>query len=147
MWMAYVDSIEVLDLKSGVRSLRQQFSHLEFDALHEANYGMGRFMSMEECNDLGDRYCGAKESCDDYIEGKISLYKLASNLQFLDLVSFLNQIRQYLPRDLYEFYCAPDTDTELREVIFDNDIDTNGDGDQTEGVLSQGVVEDKEFKL
>lgn len=139
MWMAYVESVEVFDLYSGVRSLRAQFSNLQFDAYHEAIYGMSRFMPMDECNDLGDRYRNAKDSCDDYLDGKISLYKLANNLQVQDLVSFLNQIRQYLPRDLYEFYCKPDSDTEEKED--DNDSDTEESNSQKEVVLSQDVVE------
>lgn len=44
MWIAYAGSIDVVDLKSGVASLWQ----LSFDAYHEANYGMGRFLSEGE---------------------------------------------------------------------------------------------------
>lgn len=101
--MACVRSTEVVDLKGGVKGLRQQFSHLEFGAHHVLICGVGSFGSMEVCNNLDERCCGAGEGCDEYLEGRISLYGLVSGMQLLDFIGFLNRIRQYLTRDFTNF--------------------------------------------
>lgn len=48
MLMAYVKESKIVDLKSTVENIRQQFSNLAFDTHHEAIYGIGRFYTYEE---------------------------------------------------------------------------------------------------
>lgn len=97
MWMAYVTEKEITDLKSGVENIRQEFSNLAFDAHHEAVYGMGKFLSMEECNRLGDRYMDGESICDNYLDGGITITQLVQQLKENDLHFFLSKVREYLP--------------------------------------------------
>lgn len=66
----------------------------------------------------------------------MSLYKLASVLQTLNLITFLNQISQYRSRDLYEFKCTDDSDTESgKEREKDSDTESEvGNNDNEHNV-------------
>lgn len=88
MWMAYVDEVEVVDLESGVKYLSQLFSNLRFDAEHEAVYGMGRFFTEEECNNLATKYEEGRKICQDFLMREICEDCLVSALLHLNLSGF-----------------------------------------------------------
>lgn len=52
--MAYVVEVEITNLKTVVAHLQQKFSNLVFDAHYEAIYGLGRFYTHEEGEELDD---------------------------------------------------------------------------------------------
>lgn len=66
MWMCYVQEIEITDLKSGVQNLLQNFRNLQFDAEHEAVYGMG--YQEEERNQLAEKYGKGATICEEFLE-------------------------------------------------------------------------------
>lgn len=111
MWMAYVNEIEIKDLKSGVKFLSQKFSNLSFDAHHEAVYGMGRIMSPEKCDQLGDKYDKGEDFCQKFLDGEIDIVKLCNELEDLELETFLYPLKNFLPEWISSLY-FPDSDNE-----------------------------------
>ncbi|KAF5294440.1 hypothetical protein FQA39_LY13425 [Lamprigera yunnana] len=78
MWMLYTAQhwTKAIDLKSVVERLYEKIGALEFDPDHEAIYGMEKYYTVEECEQLRDKYkIGRKK---DYIisNGDIQIYKL-----------------------------------------------------------------------
>ncbi|KAF5294587.1 hypothetical protein FQA39_LY13346 [Lamprigera yunnana] len=47
---------KVVDLKSAVKRLYEKLGALEFDADHEAIYGMEKYYTVEQCEKLRDKY-------------------------------------------------------------------------------------------
>ncbi|KAF5279241.1 hypothetical protein FQA39_LY18313 [Lamprigera yunnana] len=65
MWMLYAQEhwTKAYDLKSTVKRLYEELGALEFDADHEAIYGMERYFTVQQCEELGDKYkIGRKDS-------------------------------------------------------------------------------------
>ncbi|KAF5281636.1 hypothetical protein FQA39_LY17758 [Lamprigera yunnana] len=58
MWMLYAQErwTKAFDLKSAVERLYGELGALEFDADHEAIYGMERCYTVQQCEELGDKY-------------------------------------------------------------------------------------------
>lgn len=100
--MAYVTEIEIKDLESGIRNVQSELLNLAFDAHHEANYGMGRILSMEECTKLGERYDKGVGHCTNYLDGDLSIYELAIELKELNLLNFLMRVKKYLPQNVLD---------------------------------------------
>ncbi|KAF5285977.1 hypothetical protein FQA39_LY16488 [Lamprigera yunnana] len=67
-WMLYAEQhwTKVVDLKSAVERLYEKLGALEFDADHEAIYGMEKYYTVEKCENLRDKYkIGRKTSDSD----------------------------------------------------------------------------------
>ncbi|KAF5284098.1 hypothetical protein FQA39_LY17109 [Lamprigera yunnana] len=65
MWMLYAQEhwTKSYDLKSAVERLYEELGALEFDADHEAIYGMERYYTVQQCEELRDKYkIGRKDS-------------------------------------------------------------------------------------
>ncbi|KAF5293375.1 hypothetical protein FQA39_LY02860 [Lamprigera yunnana] len=58
MWMLYAQEhwIKAFDLKSAVERLYEKVGALEFDADHEAIYVMERYYTVQQCEELRDKY-------------------------------------------------------------------------------------------
>ncbi|KAF5273671.1 hypothetical protein FQA39_LY07361 [Lamprigera yunnana] len=71
MWMLYAEQYwtKAIDLKSAVERLFENLGALEFDADHEAIYGMERYYTTQQCEQLRDKYkIGWKDTINKYIE-------------------------------------------------------------------------------
>ncbi|KAF5283834.1 hypothetical protein FQA39_LY04654 [Lamprigera yunnana] len=90
MWMLYAEQhwTKVINLKSAVEYLYEKLGALEFDADHEAIYGMERYYTVQQCEELRDKY-------------KIGRKKRISEI---GLRHFLDTINKYIK------YCS-DSDT------------------------------------
>ncbi|KAF5280060.1 hypothetical protein FQA39_LY18166 [Lamprigera yunnana] len=65
MWMLYAQEhwTKSYDLKSAVERLYEELGALEFDADHKAIYGMERYYTVQQCEEVGDKYkIGRKDS-------------------------------------------------------------------------------------
>ncbi|KAF5276181.1 hypothetical protein FQA39_LY18596 [Lamprigera yunnana] len=80
MWMLYAEEhwTKAIDLKSAVERLYEKLGALEFDADHEAIYGMEIYYTVQQCEELRDKYkIGRKarlftrEDRDDTVYAKI----------------------------------------------------------------------------
>ncbi|KAF5292311.1 hypothetical protein FQA39_LY03345 [Lamprigera yunnana] len=58
MWMLYAEHhlIKVINLELAVKRLYEMLGALEFDADHEAVYGMEKHYTVEQCEQLRDKY-------------------------------------------------------------------------------------------
>ncbi|KAF5287222.1 hypothetical protein FQA39_LY15999 [Lamprigera yunnana] len=58
MWMLYAQEhwTRAFDLKSAVERLYEKLGDVEFDADHEAIYGMERYYTVQQCEELRDKY-------------------------------------------------------------------------------------------
>ncbi|KAF5284790.1 hypothetical protein FQA39_LY04515 [Lamprigera yunnana] len=58
MWMLYAEQhwTKAIDLKSAVKRLYEKLGALEFDGDHEAIYGMERYYTVQQCEQLRDKY-------------------------------------------------------------------------------------------
>lgn len=100
MWMCYVKEIEIRDFKTGVENLLQQFLNLKFDAEHEAIYGMGKFFSEEECNQIADKYGDGVDVCEAYLEDQICEDCLVDRLIDVKLGNFLWRLKDFMSPEL-----------------------------------------------
>lgn len=131
MWMAYIEEIPIVDLNSAIQYLHQTFSNLSFDAYHESNYGMGRFYTMEECIQLGEKYDKGEEACSKCLSNEIGLIEFGNQLQNAGLGNYLYHIKEHLPEGVRQRFC-PDGDDEDDDDDDDKDNeDRNADEEQT----------------
>ncbi|KAF5294530.1 hypothetical protein FQA39_LY13384 [Lamprigera yunnana] len=58
MWILYAQEhwTKSYDLKSAVERLYEELGALEFDADHEAIYGIKRYYTVQQCEELRDKY-------------------------------------------------------------------------------------------
>ncbi|KAF5282123.1 hypothetical protein FQA39_LY17679 [Lamprigera yunnana] len=66
MWMLYAQEhwTKAFDLKSAVERLYKELGALEFDADREAIYGMERYYTVQQCEELRDKYKIGRKTCD-----------------------------------------------------------------------------------
>ncbi|KAF5278642.1 hypothetical protein FQA39_LY00684 [Lamprigera yunnana] len=85
MWMLYAeqDWTKAIDLISAVEHLYDKLGALEFDADHEAIYDMKKYYTVEQCEQLQDKY-------------KIGKKCLKDRLSKIGLQHFLDTINKYI---------------------------------------------------
>ncbi|KAF5285663.1 hypothetical protein FQA39_LY16527 [Lamprigera yunnana] len=59
-----------LNLMSAVERLYEELGALEFDADHEAIYGMERYYTVQQCEELRDKYKIGRKVCRKFLQGK-----------------------------------------------------------------------------
>ncbi|KAF5276560.1 hypothetical protein FQA39_LY18581 [Lamprigera yunnana] len=72
MWMLFAEQYwtKAIDLKSAVERLYEKLGALEFDADHEAIYGMERCYTVQQCEELRDKYAFGRRVCRKFLKGK-----------------------------------------------------------------------------
>ncbi|KAF5290874.1 hypothetical protein FQA39_LY14554 [Lamprigera yunnana] len=85
MWMLYAQEhwTKSYDLKSAVERLYEELGALEFDADHEAIYGMERYYTVQQCEELRDKY-------------KIRRKCLVKRISEIGLRHFLDTVNKYI---------------------------------------------------
>ncbi|KAF5285267.1 hypothetical protein FQA39_LY16728 [Lamprigera yunnana] len=65
MWMFYAEQhwTKAIDLKSAVERLYENLGALKFDANHETIYGMERYYTVQQCEQLQDKYKIGRKVC------------------------------------------------------------------------------------
>lgn len=124
MWMFY--SAEnwpiAVDLKSSINRLKRKLGDLMFDAAHEAVYGMEKFLSVEECKKLEDKYERGYNLCNDYLDKRLEIKEFCNKLVEADLKEFLYDIKSFLPAEIIIIHQlnekATDSETEQSYVLF-----------------------------
>lgn len=115
MWMSYCKDVEISDLESGVEYLLNVFQKLEFDAEHEANYGLGRYETPEKCEELAEQYRRGVEACELYLIEDICLDCFVQSLIEAKLQSFIPRIYNYLSDHIKDKLNGHPTDSETEE--------------------------------
>ncbi|KAF5285882.1 hypothetical protein FQA39_LY04343 [Lamprigera yunnana] len=98
MWMLYAEQhwTKAIDLKLAVERLYEKLGVLEFDADHEAIYGMEKYYKVEQCEKLRDKYKIGRKLCRQFLEGKYCSQCLKDRLSKIGLQHFLGRINKYI---------------------------------------------------
>lgn len=99
MWMAYQKYSETTDFSSGLKSLINQFSDLEFDADHESAYCLGSKETVENYLKLAKKYRKAKKLCSDCLRSKITVSKFVREMRALKLLGFLQDLKPFMEKN------------------------------------------------
>ncbi|KAF5287819.1 hypothetical protein FQA39_LY15680 [Lamprigera yunnana] len=84
------------DLKSAVERLYEELGALEFDADHEAIYGMERYYTGQQCEELRDKYKIGRKVCRKFLQGKTCSQCLVKRISEIGLRHFLDTINKYI---------------------------------------------------
>ncbi|KAF5294075.1 hypothetical protein FQA39_LY13549 [Lamprigera yunnana] len=88
--------IKTIDLKSAVEHLYEKLGALEFDADHEAIYGMEKYYTLEQCEELRDKYKIGRKEYRQFLKGKYCSQCLKDRLSKIGLQYFLDAINKYI---------------------------------------------------
>uniref|UniRef100_A0A1Y1MTJ8 Uncharacterized protein n=1 Tax=Photinus pyralis TaxID=7054 RepID=A0A1Y1MTJ8_PHOPY len=104
MWMGYAAEhwTKPVDARTGVERLVQEMSALEFDAQHEAVYGLGRFYTEEECHDIAKKYNRGIKLCILFLNGKYCLSCLIRKLCEAGLEESADDLKKWETSDSSE---------------------------------------------
>ncbi|KAF5302134.1 hypothetical protein FQA39_LY10469 [Lamprigera yunnana] len=98
MWMLYAQEhwTKSYDLKSAVERLYEELGALEFDADHEAIYGMERYYTVQQCEVLRDKYKIGRKMCRKFLQGKTCSQCLVKRISEIGLRHFLDTVNKYI---------------------------------------------------
>ncbi|KAF5302970.1 hypothetical protein FQA39_LY10148 [Lamprigera yunnana] len=98
MWMLYAEQhwTKAIDLKSAVKRLYEKLGALEFDADHEAIYGMERYYTVQQCEKLRDKYKIGRKVSKKFLKGKTCSQYLVKRMSEIGLRHFLDTINKYI---------------------------------------------------
>ncbi|KAF5282121.1 hypothetical protein FQA39_LY17677 [Lamprigera yunnana] len=98
MWMLYAQEhwTKCYDLKSAVERLYEELGALEFDADHEAIYGMERYYTVQQCEELRDKYKIGRRVCRKFLQGKTCSQCLVKRISEIGLRHFLDTVNKYI---------------------------------------------------
>lgn len=124
MWMAYVTPTKVVDFVTAINYLHQQFSNLAFDVHHKAIYGMGTFLSKEECNEFEGRDDTA--TFDDLLDSKIGLIDILNLIKGIQFGSFIHVVNSSFPQEFGELYLNDDEESKDNDDYADDENEDTG---------------------
>ncbi|KAF5287221.1 hypothetical protein FQA39_LY15998 [Lamprigera yunnana] len=87
---------KAVDLKSAVERLYEKLVALEFDADHEAIYGMEKYYTVEQCKKLRDKYKIGRKVCRQFLKSKYCTRCLKDRLSKIGLQQLLDRINKYI---------------------------------------------------
>ncbi|KAF5289931.1 hypothetical protein FQA39_LY14940 [Lamprigera yunnana] len=98
MWMLYAEQhwTKAIDLKSAVERLYEKLGALEFDADHEAIYGMEKYYTVEQCEKLRDKYKIGRKVCRQFLKEKTCSQCFVKRISDIGLQHFLDTISKYI---------------------------------------------------
>ncbi|KAF5285254.1 hypothetical protein FQA39_LY16715 [Lamprigera yunnana] len=98
MWMLYAQEhwTKSYDLKSAVERLYEELGALEFDADHEAIYGMERYYTVQQCEELRDKYKIGRKVCRKFLQGRTCSQCLVKRISEIRLRHFLDTVNKYI---------------------------------------------------
>ncbi|KAF5291679.1 hypothetical protein FQA39_LY14316 [Lamprigera yunnana] len=98
MWMLYAQKhwTKSYDLKSAVERLYEELGALEFDADHEAIYGMERYYTVQQCEELRDKYKIRRKVCRKFLQGKTCSQCLVKRISEIGLRHFLDTVNKHI---------------------------------------------------
>ncbi|KAF5277681.1 hypothetical protein FQA39_LY18438 [Lamprigera yunnana] len=85
-----------IDLKSTVERLFEKLGALEFDVDHDAIYGMERYYTVQQCEELRDKYKIRRKVCRKFLKGKTCSQCLVKRISEIRLQHFLDTTNKYI---------------------------------------------------
>ncbi|KAF5281816.1 hypothetical protein FQA39_LY05030 [Lamprigera yunnana] len=103
MWMLYAEQhwTKTIDLKSAVERLYEKLGALGFDADHKEIYGMERYYTVQQCEELRDKYKIGRKVCKKFLKGKTCFQCLVKRISEIGLRHFLDAIYKYINIYIY----------------------------------------------
>ncbi|KAF5288037.1 hypothetical protein FQA39_LY15533 [Lamprigera yunnana] len=92
----FYEDTKDFDLKSAVERLYEELSALQFDAVHEAIYGMERYYTVQQCEELRDKYKIGRKVCRKLLQGKTCSQSLVKRISEIGLRQFFDTINKYI---------------------------------------------------
>ncbi|KAF5269118.1 hypothetical protein FQA39_LY08788 [Lamprigera yunnana] len=98
MWMLYAQEhlTKSYDLKSAVERLYEELGALKFDADHEALYGMERYYTVQQYEELRDKYKIGRKVCRKFLQGETCSQCLVKRISEIGLRHFLDTVNKYI---------------------------------------------------
>ncbi|KAF5269130.1 hypothetical protein FQA39_LY08800 [Lamprigera yunnana] len=125
MWMLYAleHSTKAIDLKSAVERLYKKLGVLEFDANHAAIYGMERYYTVQQCEELRDKYKIRRKVCRKFLKGKTCSQFLVKRISEIGLRHFLDTLNKY-KKDCSNSSSSSSSDEEVFKAVKQNGKDS-----------------------
>ncbi|KAF5282910.1 hypothetical protein FQA39_LY17446 [Lamprigera yunnana] len=122
MWMLYAQEhwTKSYDLKSAVKRLYKELGALEFDADHEAIYGMERYYTVQQCEELRDKYKIGRKVCRKFLQEKTCSQCLVKRISEIGLRHFLDTVNKYI-KDCSDSSSSSDEEVDIlvkRNILF-----------------------------
>ncbi|KAF5278063.1 hypothetical protein FQA39_LY18398 [Lamprigera yunnana] len=126
MWMLYVEQhwTKAINQKLEEERLYEKLGALEFDADHEAIYGMERYYTVQQCEELRDKYKIRRKVCRKFLNGKTCSQCLVKRMSEMGLRHFLDTINKFI-KD-----CS-DSDTSLSSDEEECKVEQNSEDSKT----------------
>ncbi|KAF5306788.1 hypothetical protein FQA39_LY00018 [Lamprigera yunnana] len=87
---------KAIDLKSALECLYEKLGALEFGADHEAIYGMERYYTVQQCEELQIKYKIGRKVCRKFLKGKTCSQCLVKRMSEIALRHCLDTISRYI---------------------------------------------------
>ncbi|KAF5285244.1 hypothetical protein FQA39_LY16705 [Lamprigera yunnana] len=123
MWILYAQEhwTKSYDLKSAVERLYEELGALEIDADHEAIYGMERYYTVQQCEELRDKYKIGRKVCRKFLQGKTCSQCLVKRISEIGLRHFLDTVNKYI-KDCSDSSSSSDEEDSLNHSLKLNTI-------------------------
>lgn len=108
MWRAYTSTVHVTDLESALNYLCAEFQKNIFEYQHEANYGMNRYFTEEQCNEIAEKNEKAYKLTKMFKNRNICDMCWASAIIKLDKFIELYEVFDYLPNKIKKRMMFPE---------------------------------------
>ncbi|KAF5281162.1 hypothetical protein FQA39_LY17864 [Lamprigera yunnana] len=86
----------LFDVQLERRIQEQELGALEFDADHKAIYGMERYYTVQQCEELRNKYKIGRKVCRKFLQGKTCSQCLVKRISEIGLRHFLYTINKYI---------------------------------------------------
>ncbi|KAF5280059.1 hypothetical protein FQA39_LY18165 [Lamprigera yunnana] len=117
---------KTIDLKSAVERLYEKLGALEFDADHEAIYGMERNYTVQQFKELRHKYKIGRKVCRKFLKEETCSQYLVKRISEIGLRHFLDTINKYI-KDCSD----SDTSSSLYDEEIHKSVEQNGEDSKT----------------
>ncbi|KAF5275486.1 hypothetical protein FQA39_LY18641 [Lamprigera yunnana] len=139
MWMLYAQEhwTKSYDFKSAVERLYEELGALEFDADHEAIYGMERYYTVQQCEELRDKYKIGRKVCRKFLQGRTCSQCLVKRISEIGLRHFLDTVNKYI-KDCSD--SSSSSDEEVFKAVEQNGEETTEEEEESKKSESESVT-------
>ncbi|KAF5280087.1 hypothetical protein FQA39_LY18154 [Lamprigera yunnana] len=102
--------------------LKRRIQEQEYDADHEAIYGMERYFTVQQCEELRDKYKIGRKVCRKFLKRKTCSQYLVKRISEIGLRRFLDAINKYI-KDCSDSYTSSSSDKEEFKTVEQNGED------------------------
>ncbi|KAF5282277.1 hypothetical protein FQA39_LY17639 [Lamprigera yunnana] len=130
IWRLYAEQhwTKAIDLKSAIERLCEKLGALEFYADHEAIYEMERYYTVQQCEELRDKYKIGRKVRRKFLKGKTCSQCLVRRISKIGVRYFLDTINKYI-KDCSDSDTSSSSSSSDEEVF--KAVEHNGEDSKT----------------